>query len=81
MSQIAKLVQAIRNNPRDVRFDDACKVAKQLGYDGPSISGSHYAYSMPGDPEGLNFQNRNGMIPTYQARQLIHAIDKYEGNL
>lgn len=27
----------------------------------------------------LNFQNRNGYIPPYQARQLIGMLDKYEG--
>jgi hypothetical protein len=27
----------------------------------------------------LNFQNRNGYVPPYQARQLIEMLDKYEG--
>jgi hypothetical protein len=26
-----KLLAAIRNNPKDVRFEDACKVAEWLG--------------------------------------------------
>jgi hypothetical protein len=29
----------------------------------------------------LNFQNRNGKIKPYQARQLIAMIDKYESEL
>jgi len=32
-----------------------------------------------GEPAGLNFQNRNGLIPPYQARQLIAMMDKFEG--
>ncbi len=32
-----------------------------------------------GEPIGLNFQNRGGKIPRYQAEQLIAMIDKYEG--
>jgi len=28
---------------------------------------------------GLNFQNRNGLIPPYQARQLMAMMDKFEG--
>jgi len=82
MSQKQKLIAAIRNNPADVRFDDACKVAGWLGYvPGNAGGGSHVAYARPGDPEGLNFQDRSGMIKPYQARQLIRAIDKYEDEL
>ena len=32
-------------------------------------------------PTLLNFQNRNGKIKPYQARQLIAMIDKYENEL
>jgi hypothetical protein len=81
MSQLEKLVAAIRNNPRDVRFDDACKLARRLGFIGMAGSGSHRAFSRPGEPIGLNFQDRSGKIAPYQARQLIAMIDKYENEL
>ncbi len=83
MSQREKLIAAIRNNPKDVRFVDACKVARWLGFKGHASSGtSHHAYSRPGEVTGLNFQGRdNGRIPTYQAKQLIAMIDKYEDEL
>lgn len=77
MSQIDKLIRAIRNNPKDVRFDDACKIAVHLGFIGKGGAGSHNAFSRPGEPAGLNFQNRDGKIPIYQAKQLITMIDKY----
>jgi hypothetical protein len=78
MSRREKLVAKIRNNPKDVRFDDACWLAEQLGFSGKSRSGTfHRAFSRPGEPTGLNFQNRSGKIPPYQARQLIAMIDKY----
>ncbi len=32
-----------------------------------------------GEPAGLNFQNRDGFVPPYQARQLIEMIRKYGG--
>jgi hypothetical protein len=79
VSQRQKLIQAIRDNPKDVRFDDACKVAKWLGYVESGGKGGHRAFAKPGDPEGLNFQSvKGGKIPAYQARQLIAAIDKHE---
>ena len=81
MSQRDKLIAAIRNNPKDVRFEDACRVAQWLGFTSESGRGSHRAFARTGEPDGLNFQNRNGKIPPYQARQLIAMIDKYEDEL
>lgn len=81
MSQRQKLIDRIIGNPNGVRFDDACKVAAWLGFEGGSGSGSHRAYSRRGEPEGLNFQNRQGFIPPYQARQLIRMIDRYKDEL
>jgi hypothetical protein len=72
-----KLLTAIRNNPKDVRFADACRVAEWLGFVHKGGKGSHRAYSRTGERVGLNFQNRDGKIPAYQARQLIAMMDKY----
>jgi hypothetical protein len=78
MSQRGKLFQAIRNNPRDVRLEDACKAAQALGFVHTGGKGAHLAYSRTGEPVALNFQNDgNGKIPPYQARQLIGMIEKY----
>lgn len=81
MSQRAKLIGALRNNPKDVRFDDACKIAEWLGFESRSRATSHRVYARPGEDNGLNFQNNDGRIPVYQARQLIEIVDKYEGEL
>ena len=73
-----KLLAAIRNNPKDVRFVDACRVAEWLGFVHKGGKGSHGAFSRPGERVALNFQNRDGRIKPYQARQLIAMMDKYE---
>jgi len=81
LSQIEKLLDAVLNNPRDVRVEDACKIAKRLGFTGESGSGSHHAFARPGEPTLLNFQsNRNGKIPNYQGKQLAAMIEKYRGD-
>jgi hypothetical protein len=80
MSRRAKPIETLRNNPSDVRFDDACKIAEWLGFVHKGGRGSHRAYHKTGEPIGLNFQNRGGKIPRYQAEQLIAMIDKYEAN-
>lgn len=80
MNAQAKLLASIAANPRQVRFADACKVAQLLGFVHKGGAGSHRAFARSDEPIGLNFQNRAGFIPPYQARQLLAMIEKY-GNL
>ncbi len=77
MNQARKLIAAILASPKAVRFDDACKAAELLGFVHKGGKGSHRAFARPGEPELLNFQNRAGTIPPYQARQLIAMIERY----
>ena len=77
MNSKAKLLSAIRANPQDVRFADACLAAELLGFVHKGGAGSHRAFARAGEPVLLNFQNRGGKIPPYQARQLVVMIDKY----
>lgn len=77
MSRKDKLLVAIRRNPKAVRFEDACKVAEMLGFARKGERGSHCTYGRPDEPLLLNFQNRNGYIASYQAKQLIEMVEKY----
>ena len=77
MAQDPKLLRAIQANPRHVRFSDACRAARLLGFVHEGGKGSHRVFKRPGEPLQLNFQNRRGLIPVYQARQLARMIEKY----
>ena len=77
MTKREKLLAGISNNPKAVRFDDACRAAELLGFKHKGGHGSHRAFARPGEPELLNFQDRNGCIVPYQARQLIRMIERY----
>lgn len=81
MTRRGKLIASIRNNPKDVRFEDACKVAEELGFVHKGGKGSHHTFARPGEPAILVFQNRNGNIVKYQADQLIAMIDKYHDEI
>ncbi len=63
--------------PRSVRFDDACRAARSLGFVHEGGKGSHRVFKRKGEPVQLNFQNRDGYVPPYQARQLVRMIEKY----
>ena len=60
-----------------MRFADACKAAEALGFVYKGGVGSHRASAQAGEPMLLSFQNRDGYVPPYQARQLIAMIEKY----
>ena len=77
MTKYAKLIAALLNNPKACRFEDACKIAADLGFVHKGGRGSHRVFARRGEREALNFQNRNGYIPAYQARQLIGLLEKY----
>jgi predicted RNA binding protein YcfA (HicA-like mRNA interferase family) len=46
MARREKLLNRIRNNPHQVRFEDIDKVMRQAGFE-ERHSGSHYVYSHP----------------------------------
>ena len=78
MSRNRKLIAAIRNNPKDVRFDDALRAAELIGFTAVGGSGSHRAFARPGEATQLNFQEaKGGKAKPYQVRQLIEMIDRY----
>jgi len=79
MSKLEKMLRAIRNNPANVRFNDACKAAEEIGFQLRGQSGSHRTYARSGEPMLLNFQDVKGKAKPYQVRQLIEMMDRYGG--
>ena len=77
MAREVKLLAAIRANPRNVRFKDACRAARLLGFVHEGGKGSHRVFKRKGEPVQLNFQDRDGYILPYQARQLGRMVEKY----
>ena len=78
MSANDKLLDKICRNPRDVRFEDACKAAELIGFaPQPKRGTSHRIFKRPGEIMQFNFQDRKGKIATYQAEQLVTMIEKY----
>jgi hypothetical protein len=79
MSNIDDLISIIRNNQKNVRFTDLCKICDHF-FGAPRQSGSsHRVYKMPwtGDPR-VNIQNSKGKAKSYQVKQVIKAIDRLE---
>ncbi len=79
MKAIEKIVARMRENPKDVKFSDLCKVCEYF-FGEPRSKGSHRIYRTPwqGDPR-INIQDDNGKAKAYQVRQVLRAIEKLEG--
>ena len=79
MPSVAKIVAAMRANPRNIRFDDLAKVCEHHFGPPRTSSGSHLVFKTPwpGDPR-VNIQNNHGTAKAYQVRQVLAAIEKKE---
>ena len=72
-----KVLEKILSGSRNIRFEDACRLAKALGFQLDRVSGSHHIF-VHGEVLGLrmNFQpDRNGQMKMYQLRQLLDAVE------
>lgn len=77
MNKLEKTLSAMRNNPKNVRYDALYGVCAHF-FGPPRQEGSSHAVfrtPWPGDPR-VNIQNRNGMAKPYQVRQVLSAIKK-----
>jgi len=73
---IEKIVEDMRENPRNIRFDNICKICDYY-FGKARTSGSQRIYRTPwqGDPR-INIQNDNGKARAHQVRQVLQAIEE-----
>jgi len=81
MTKRDKLIASALAHPKTIRFEDACRIAQSLGFVHEGGRGSHRVFKRSGEPTQLNFQNRDGLIPPYQGRQLLSMIEEYSTDL
>lgn len=78
MSKRAKLFEAIRNNPKGVRFEDLVRLIEALGFAKARQQGSHAIYQHPQHPaELVTLQpTKDGMAKPYQVKQVLEVSDR-----
>jgi predicted RNA binding protein YcfA (HicA-like mRNA interferase family) len=76
MSQRAKLLQKIRNNPRGVSFDELDKVLQWYGFELRGVRGSHHAYRHRQSRTTLIVVRRRASVQPDAVRDVLEAIDK-----
>jgi hypothetical protein len=81
MDKIDDILAQMKQNPRDVRFNDLCKVCNHFFGEPRQSGSSHRIYKTPwqGDPR-INIQNHKGKAKAYQVKQVLLAIERLEVN-
>jgi hypothetical protein len=75
MSKAEKLLEQMRENPRDWRLEDVKTVALYFSVDSRNTGGSHYVFGVPGIPEKISVPAHRPIKPAY-IRQFVALIDK-----
>ena len=70
----AKLLEAMRNNPRDWRIDDLISVARQFSIECRNHGGSHHIFSYPGIEDNVSVPAHRPVKPIY-IRQFLLRVD------
>ena len=69
----------MRSNPRDIRFNDLCKVCDYYFGESRQKGTSHRIYKVSRMyPQLINIQNFKGKAKEYQVKQALDAIDQLE---
>lgn len=73
-----KIYEKMLAGPRNIRFEDFCKVAKAFGYRHDRTRGSHQIYEHPQASRPLNLQNDRGQAKPYQIRQFLRDVEEFQ---
>lgn len=72
-----KLLQRLLTNQKNVKFNDAVSCAEAFGFRLDRINGSHHIFVHDKIPELVNLQNVKGKAKSYQIKQLLQLVEKY----
>ena len=76
-----RLLQKALTSPANVRFEEACALARLFGFHLSRVSGSHHIFVHPSVRELLNLQDVRGRAKGYQVRQLLRLVERYNLSL
>jgi len=79
MSRKDKLIDAIKNNPKNVRFQDLRKILESIGYIAVNNGGSHFVFTKD-NAISLTIPYKKPVKVVY-VKQVIKIIEEEEGKL
>ena len=81
MAKKAKLLEQIRNNPKDVEFSKVQKLLKNVGFNErhPKGGSSHYIYYHELLDRIVTLTKGTKQLPEYQVKDALRAMKRLEG--
>lgn len=79
MANIENILKLMKENSKNIKFNDLCKVCDSYFGEARQSGPSHRVYETPwqGDPR-VNIQNSKGKAKPYQVKQVLQAIERLE---
>jgi predicted RNA binding protein YcfA (HicA-like mRNA interferase family) len=76
-----KLLQKALSSPANLRFEEACALARAFGFHLSRVKGSHHIFAHPNVRELVNLQAVKGRAKPYQVKQLLALVEGYNLSL
>ena len=72
-----KLLEKLENSQKNVRYSDFVALIESFGFEYDRTRGSHTMYKHMGVPKIMNIQDDKGQAKSYQVKQLLGLVKKY----
>ncbi len=72
-----KILQKVLNNPKNVKFLEVKSIIEAFGFKLSRLSGSHHIFTHSNLSEIVNLQNVNGRAKSYQVKQFLRLVERY----
>ena len=72
-----KLLKKLMDNSKNVSFRDMAVLLEYYGFNLSRVTGSHHIFINPQVREIINIQNVNGQVKSYQVKQFLKLVEKY----
>ncbi len=76
-----KLLQKALQSLANLRFEEACALARAFGFHLSRVNGSHHIFAHPAVRELVNLQEVGGKAKPYQVKQLLTLVERYNLSL
>jgi predicted RNA binding protein YcfA (HicA-like mRNA interferase family) len=75
------LLKKALSSPANLRFEEACALARAFGFRLSRVGGSHHIFAHVNVRELVNLQEVEGKAKPYQVRQLLALVERYNLSL